>query len=232
MVTANTDGQHSDQGEETPEGNESGEESRSSGKEDRFAKMDARFELLNGSITELRQAILDSRRPTQAQVEVPDDDDDDQPLTPSKVRRAVNQAVAHASAANQGLADRKEWDNKAKSEFPLHDPEFMLNFRREWKERTDSGLDPKHPKAVYDVAKITARLYGSKKPAPKKDPETTHSSEAPSQSRQPAQRSQRSNISDDHPSVRFYTMKGNRTKDQIENFKKKLAEKEPRRSAR
>lgn len=225
------DGQNSGQESSGSEGSDSGKAPKG-GEDDRFEKMEARFELLNGSISDLRSAILESRRTTaQAPVQ---EDNDDEPLTPSKVRKIVQSSVANASAANQSLAERREWDQKAKSEFPLSDPKFLLEFKREWGEQTAAGLDPNHPRAVYNVAKIVARAVGTKKPAPR-DAETAHTSEAPTNSpreRQQSSRTTRTSVRDDDPRLQFYMMKGNRTKEQIESVRQKLSERDARGSKR
>lgn len=195
----------------------------------RYENLEARFELLNDSLSELRQAILESRSPGRGQAEPQVDIDDDEPLTASKVKKIVQSGLGNVMQQNQDLVQRQTWDDKAKSEFPLSDPKFLREFKKEWREQTSAGLDPRHPKAVYNVAQITARSMGVKKPAAKPDAETAHTSEAPTGSpstRQTAKSGSRSTVSDDDPRLAFYRMKGNKSKDQIEAMKQKLGERD------
>jgi hypothetical protein len=223
-----TDGQDSGQEDSSSEGSTGNTQGGQS--DDRVAKLEAQLELLNGNFSELRQALVESRRPAAAaEVEV---DDDDAPLTPSKVRKIVQSSVAQAASATQGLNERQRWDQKAKEEFPLNDPQFLLKFKQEWKEQTESGLDPRHPRAVYNVAKLVARSTGAKK-APAKDADTAHTAEASTSqpSRQSSHRAGRL-VSEDDPRLRFYAMKGNRSKEQMEGMRKKLSEKDSKRASR
>jgi hypothetical protein len=218
-----TDGQDPGQGASAPKEGDAGE-----GKVDRLADMEARFDLLNDSLSELRQAILE-RRPSAAPAPV-EEIDDDEPLTASKVKKIVQSSVSTVAAANQSLVQRQQWDSKAKEEFPLADPKFLREFKAVWKEQTSSGLDPTHPKAVYNVAQITARAMGVKKPVAKADPETSETSEAPTSAspaaRQARNGASRSSVTDDDPRLNFYKMKGDRTKDQIDAMKKKLGDRD------
>lgn len=224
-----TDGQDSGQ-EGVPSEGSTGD-TQGGRSDDRVAKLEAQLELLNGNFSELRQALVESRRqPAAAEVE---EEDDDKPLTASRVKKIVRSSVAEATSATQGLNERQRWDQKAKEEFPLNDPEFLLKFKREWKEQTESGLDPRHPRAVYNVAKLVARSTGGAKKAPARDPETALTAETSSSqpSRQQSQRAGRL-VSEDDPRVRFYAMKGNRTKEQIEGMRRKLSEKDARKASR
>jgi len=204
---------------------------------DPLTTLGARLDLMEHGITELRNAIVQSRNqqpaPTHnAQVEV----DDDEPITGSKVKKivegAINQAVNSSTAAGQ----QQVWDDKAKREFPFADPKFQLEFKKQWDDQVGSGLNPGHPKALYNVAKITARVMGKPgKAAPRQSsPDTTHSGEAPSgTSAAPTRRaSTASKISDDDPRLRFYLMKGKKSKEQIQSMKEKLAASDARKAAR
>lgn len=227
-----TDGQDLGQGDTTPEaGTAGGDTAGGDSKADRFSAMEARFEMLNESLSELRTAILARQgQAVPAQVE---EIDDDEPLTTGKVKKIVSQAVGSATQATQTLSERQQWDNKAKADFPLVDPEFQLAVRKEWREQLASGLNGNHPKALYNVAQIVARTWKGKK-QPKADAETTHTSEAPSTQRPASAQSGRRTptVSDDDPRIRFYAMKGNKTKDQIEAQKRKLAELDAAKGAR
>lgn len=232
-----TDGRDPGQGANAPEaGAAGGETAGGDSKSDRLADMEARFEMLQDSMMEMRNAFLGSRSQGAGQQSAADDIDDDEPLTPSKVKKIVRDSVASVANANQTLSQRQQWDEKAKSEFPLSDPKFLLEFKKEWREQVEAGLNPNHPKAVYNVAKITARMTGAVKKATKSDAETAHTSEAPTTTGQrPASaRSghQRSTVSDDDPRLAFYAMKGNRTKEQLEAMKRKLGEKDAAKGAR
>jgi hypothetical protein len=217
------DGQDSGQEDSSESGASSGD-TAGGGKKDRIADMEARFEMLQDSISEMRNALLSSRTPAQAPVE---DIDDDEPLTPSKVKKIVQSSISSAVGQNQSQNERQVWDDKAKADFPLTDPKFQLEVKKEWREQVAAGLNPNHPRALYNVAKIVARSSGVMKKPAKTDAETTHSSEAPSTQRPAsAQNGRRSGVSDDDPRLAFYKMKGDRTKDQIEAMKRKLSEKD------
>lgn len=239
-----TDGQNPGQAaalapaEEGDAGDDDARAGGESSKEDSISNLEARFDLLNDSLTELRQAILDRRSTNGAAAPQVPDVDDDEPLTASKVKKIVQNGLSNVVQQNQDLVQRQTWDDKAKSEFPLSDPKFLREFKREWREQTASGLDPRHPKAVYNVAQITARSMGVKKPAQAKpDAETAHTSEAPSSNPPPRAAANRggrpSTVADDDPRLRFYKMKGDRTKDQIEAMKQRLGARDAtKRSAR
>lgn len=233
MAGEQTDGQNPGQAASAAEGDTAGE--GADGKPDRLADMEARFDLLNDSISELRQAILDRRANGATAAPVVEEIDDDEPLTASKVKKIVQSGLGNVVAQQQNLTQRQQWDEKAKSEFPLADPKFLREFKNTWKEQTGSGLDPTHPKAVYNVAQITARAMGVKKPTAKSDPETTQTSEAPSANSpsRSARSAPRSSVSDDDPRLAFYRMKGDKSKEKIEAMKKKLGERDAsRRSAK
>lgn len=229
-----TDGQDLGQGAEASEAGAAGGDTAGGDDKDVVRGLKAEVEMLRESISDMRNALL---APRQQQGSGPQEDEevsDDEPLTPSKLKKIVDRSVAKAANANQTLSQRDQWDNKAKADFPLADPEFQLAVRKEWREQMASGLNGQHPKALYNVAQIVARTWkGGKKPA-KTDAETTHTSEAPSTQRpasaQPGRRSP--SVSDDDPRVKFYAMKGTRTKEQIEKLKRTLGERDAAKGAR
>ncbi len=231
MSGTQTDGQDLGQTTDVVETGAGGDTTGGDSKPDRLADMEARFEMLQDSIVEMRNALLSSRQSAQTAPEK--DIDDDEPLTPSKVKKIVRDGVAAGAAVTTNLTQRQQWDDKAKSEFPLADPKFLLEFKREWKEQVAGGLDPNHPRAVYNVAKITARTSGVVK-RPAKDPETAQTSEAPSgASRQNRQQTSRTSpISDNDPRLAFYLMKGGKSKEKIEAVKAKLAERDAKQARR
>lgn len=208
-----------------------GGESSSSGNS-KLENMEARLDLIADGFAELRQAILDRGGTHQQAAAALEEVDDGEPLTASKIQRIVNNSLKNVVADSTNLTQRQQWDTKAKEEFPLSDPKFLREFKKEWKEQTDAGLDPRHPKAVYNVAKITARSVGVKKvedPAERR--ETTQTSEAPSSRAQQVERrgGSRSTVSDDDPRVKFYGMKNDKSKEQVAAFKAKLSERDAKR---
>lgn len=236
MGTAKVDGELPDQ-TEAAEADGEGEDSSGDGataKEDRYGNLEAQIGLLNDTVVELRQAVIDSRKASPATQFTPDEEiNDDEPLTASKVSRIVNKSLTQAVKQSDAATQRSVWDGKAKEEFPLADPKFLREFKKQWNEQVNSGLDPNHPKAIYNVAKITAREVGVKKPAPKVDPDTVHTVEPTTRDSRPAasRNSAKSAISESDPRLRFYMMNGNRSKEQIESMKKKLADKDSGRRA-
>lgn len=191
----------------------------------RFEDLNARYDLLNDTVAELRDAVLSrGNSGGQSHPEV-DDLDDDEPLTGSKVKKIVSSSINQAVARNNQVSQRETWDNKAKADFPLGDPKFMREFKREWGSMTaDGGLDPNHPKAVYTVARTVARGWKSQT----KSANTTHeTSEPPSRASSDVTRPgsrKNAKVDDSDPRVKFYAMRGNKTKDQIEKFKTRISE--------
>lgn len=219
-------------GQEAPASKE-GDAGGGGGGGDSLADLKARFDLLQETVSDFTKAVADSRRQQTAPPPQVDDIDDDEPLTGSKVKKIVQSSVAAVAAQNRTLTERQQWDAKAKSEFPLDDPKFQMEVRREWREQVQNGLDPNHPRALFNVAQITARTWGGKKPSKTQDAETTLNSETPLN---PSPRNPRSGgssqskISDDDPRVRFYAMKHGKNPDKIKAFKEKLgAQEAPRR---
>ena len=192
-----------------------------------FEDLNARYDLLNDTVAELRDAIVQSRR-SQASAAVPqyDDLDDDSELTPSKVKRIVSDSIGRAVAQSTQVNDRQKWDDKAKADFPLSDPKFLREFKKEWNDMTGGGgLDPNHPKAIYQVAKVVAKGW-AKPQANRSTSSDSHTSEAPTNSPVASSgNTSKIKIDDNDKQLRFYLMKGDRTKSQIENFKAKLAAK-------
>lgn len=226
---ASPEGQDQDPGHVPEAGmtDDGGDEGRVDWK-DRFEDLNARYDLLNDSVAELRDAIVQSRQPVAAPQQVEDLDDDGE-LTGSKVKKIVGQEISRAVAQNAQVSERDRWDDKAKSDFPLHDAKFMREFKKEWGVMTKGGLDPNHPQAVYTVAKAVAR--GWNKPTKKAPSAETHqTSEAPTATPSGAPvstgSSRRVSIDDNDPRLRFYQMRNDRTKEQIDRFKAKLAAKD------
>lgn len=235
MSNQATDGQPGGQGRANAPSesqDSSGRQETSRGSED-VEDLKARVDLLNDNFAELRNAILTSRQGSgRAEIE---EISDDEPLTASKVNKIVEKNLTRAVASSTQLQERRQWDDKAKSEFPLADPKFLREFKREWKEMVDSGLDPNHPKAVYQVAKATARTVGVRKEPGRQEESSTQTSEAASSgtsSQRTERRGTRNAISDDDPRIRFYRMKGPKTKERIEAIKQKLGERDAKRRAR
>lgn len=225
MSTQTNDGLSS--GQATAEGGESDGGGGSAGGSSKIEDLEARFDLLNDSLSEIRQAILAQRGGGAVKQEM-EELSDDEPLTASKINRIVERNLTKVVASTANTNQRQQWDDKAKSEFPLADPKFLREFKREWKEQVESGLDPQHPKAIYKVAKDTARNVGVKKdPAAREDTESTQTSEAPTGNARRVERTAaRSSVSDDDPRIRFYQMKGNLPKEKLEALKKKLGERD------
>ncbi len=189
---------------------------------DSAADLKAQIEELQDTVGELRNAIISSRQAGASAAPVVEDDDNE-PLTPSKVRKIVQSSVANVAANNQNLSQRQIWDDKAKSEFPLSDPKFRVEFKKMWRDQVASGLDPNHPRAVHNVAQLTARHIGVVK-KPEKDAMTTQTSEAATAAAAPRSRQgSQAKIADNDPRLAFYQMKGKQSPEKLEALKKKLA---------
>jgi hypothetical protein len=228
-----SDGEHSSQhGDDTGEGS-GNVESRYVPRE-QFDDLAAKIDMLTDNFSEIRGALA-QRIASQAPVVEEEDLNDDEPLTASKVAKIVAKQTSAATQAQAAKAERQEWDRKAAAEFPLTDPKFQLEFKRRWKELTDSGMDPKHPRALYQAAKVAAQLMADRKqPTTKRnDSDGDHDdSEAPSSARQASASRRKSTIEDGDPRVALYKMKGNKTAAQIAAFKDKLAAQDARRERR
>lgn len=235
MVPKENDGQGTGQeGQEPAESVTTTEGGQgSSGKDAKIEDLEARLDLMNDNFAELRDAIVKSGKHNPApsadiQVEL----DDGEPLTASKVNKIIQHNLDAAVRSGNAKAERTQWDLKAGQEFPLTDPKFLREFNREWKEQVGSGLNPQHPKALYNVAKIVARTSGVKKEPVRRDPDAdpTQTSESSSGTRSATERrGAAKTVSDDDPRLAFYKMKGDRTKDQIDTMKKKLGERDAKR---
>lgn len=119
---------------------------------------------------------------------------------------------------------RQYWDDKAKQEFPVNDPKFKAQLKKEWEELRNDGLDPNSPRAVYRAAKNAALVMGIKeKKSQVTNQGTVPSAEAPAAVSQTKVGS-RSAIPDNDPRVQVYMMSSSkpRTKEQINDFKQKL----------
>lgn len=202
---------------------------------DRYGDLEARMELLSDGITELRNAVLESRRQAAPAPAVEEEINDDEPLTASKVSRIVQKNLNQVVNQSNNLTQRQVWDDKAKQEFPLSDPKFLREFKQTWREQVESGLDPTHPRAIYNVAKTTALALKAKGEQPARRQAAANDSPEVSAARgdvrQTSRPSRTPKIADDDPRVRFYTMSGKRTKAQIERMKAKLADRDSTRKA-
>jgi hypothetical protein len=238
MVPKENDGQAPGQSADGGEGGtttEGGQESR--GDTAKIEDLEARLELMTENFADLRNAILQNGKQSPApsadiQVEL----DDGEPLTASKVNKIIQHNLDAAVRSGNAKQERTQWDLKAGQEFPLQDPKFLREFNREWKEQVAGGLNPNHPRALYNVAKIVARTSGVVKKEPRqRDPEAdpTQTSESSSSSRRPERAGGAKAVSDDDPRVALYRM-GTPSKEKVEAFKKKLGEQDARkgRSAR
>lgn len=229
MVPNENDGQPHGQSAEA--GGEGGDNSEGGGGarggSSKLEDLEARIDLINDNFAELRSAILQKNAPAPSasvQVEL----DDDTPLNAKKVNAIIQQNLDAAIRNGNAKAERQTWDMKAGQEFPLKDPKFLREFQREWREQVESGLDPRHPKALYNVAKIVARSSGVVKREPqRRDPEAdpTLTSEPSSQGRRTERTGGAKAVSDDDPRVKLYKM-GGPSKERVENFKKKLGERD------
>ena len=212
-----------------PEGGGEGQgmgESAAQSDSDRVAGLEAKLDMLADNFAELRGALA-QRQPAVPEADPYEDLDDETPLTAKQVSKVIDRSLNRVVETNNQAQSRKEWDEKAKSEFPLHDPQFQRKLREVWKEQVVMGLDSRHPAAAYNVAKMTAQIMGVKKPQARKNPDTTHTAEAPSSGTTPRRStSPASKIDDSDPRVSFYNMRGDKTKEQIARFKEKLAEKD------
>lgn len=225
MAKTEHDGQDPGQEGAQDANTEEGHAGQADGGEDRIGNLEARLDLLNSGISELRNAVLQTRNAAPAAQAVVDEDiDDGEPLTGAKVSRIVQKSIASAVSQSTQVNQRQQWDDKAKSDFPLADPKFLREFQKQWNDAVNSGLDAQHPKAIYQVAKQTAAAMGtSVKQAPRRDADVRDTAETPNRGGAQAPRTATAKIPDDDPRVRFYMMRGNRTKEQVAAFKTKLA---------
>jgi hypothetical protein len=238
VETQEIDGQIQGQGEyEAPEAGAT--EGVTSGGEDyksRYQDLEAKYDMLLDGFEELRSTFLSSRQQAAAQ-QIPDDDlDDDQPLTPSKVKKIVSSAVGSAVSQSTQKNEQAMWDQKLAQDFPLSDAQFQRELKKTSKEMMSAGLDLKHPRALYECAKIAAKSMGitgrAAKPKTRQtQSEDEHSAEAPSSPG--AVRTAIPKVKmvpEDDPRVKFYTsVKGTKDKKAIEKIRVKLAEKDARR---
>lgn len=195
---------------------------------ERYEDISAKVDILMDGFNELRQAML-AKQTLQQQPSQDDYEDDDEPVTGAKVNRIVKKAIGTAVSQSQTLTLRQQWDAKAQQEFPLNDPKFQRELRKDWKELVDSGFDTSHPKSLYMAAKITASKF--LKESSKKESET---SEAPTLKggNQTPRTSKVSLVSEDDPRVRFYMMKGKKDQKRVDEFRAKLAEQDAKKGSR
>lgn len=231
METNQSDGQGSGQSGSTGEGNfnvDGGGEHRDpdSGRyvsKEEFQNLNAKIDMLTESFTEVRGSL--SQRNAPAHEEVEEDFDDDEPLTASKVAKIVKRQTERATAHQSAVSERREWDRKAANEFPLQDPKFQLEFKRQWKEASNAGMDVNHPRSLYHVARQTAQLVSASsqsRPKQNNSNEEFHDSEAPNSGRGGQSSRNSKSVGDGDPRVTFYRMKGNKTEAQVAKFKEKL----------
>lgn len=225
-IDGQTDGQMPPEGTEgqTMEGVTSGEVA----KDQRYNDLEAKYDMLLDGFEELRSTFLQSKAQPAAQPQV-DVDDDDEPLTSSKVKKIVSSAVG--SAVNQSTRKNEQamWDQKLAQDFPLSDLQFQRELKKTSKELMAGGMDLKNPKALYECAKIAALKMGSTaKPKKTQRSETEHSAEAPSNVAAGATpKAKVKMVPEDDPRVKFYTsVKGVTNKKTLERIRVKLAKKD------
>lgn len=201
-----------------------------------YDDLNAKYDLLLDNFNELRTAIVQQNNVRSTATEVVEEEwDDDEPLTGSKVNKIVQKAITSAVSQNAATSDRKTWDDKAKTDFPVSDPKFQMELKKVWNELRDSGLDPNHPRALYMAAKATAKNIGFKKSTKSTSKSDEFTSEAPTASRSGASRSSSSKVamvSEDDPRVSFYRMRGEKDPKKIEALRIKLAERDARKGRR
>ena len=204
---------------------------------EKYENLEAKIDMLADSFTELRSGLAQRSAASSAQ-EVEDEFDDEEPLTASKVAKIVAKQTQAATSAQAAKSERVEWDRKAATDFPLTDPKFQLEFKRQWRDLSNAGMDVRHPRALYQAAKLTAQIIETNRKATspgrerarKEDEDEAHDSEAPT-SRQSAatRRASKSSIDDGDPRIAFYKMKGNKSEAQVKAFKERLAQKDAKR---
>lgn len=237
-----TEGQTQDPGPGPEAGETEGDHSEATTEDTRSSwreEMDAKFDLLQDSVSSINRTLSNLSRPAPAATAAEDDDDydDEEPLTGSKVSKIVNKAIGKAVNQTNQVNSRTHWDEKAKSDFPLTDPVFVKEFRKTFNELVSGGLDSNSPKAVYTACQVASKSF--KKPAQKKS-SGTQTSEAPtpppSGMRTQTGSSRKVTVDENDVRVRFYKMKGDKTKEQVQRFMEKLsaddARKDQRRRAR
>ena len=222
------DGASGGQGDDTETTGDEGFVSKSE-----YNRLESQLANMNDRFDELREALVQQRSAAYQQqpAQVEEDFDDDEPLTAGKVSKIVQRETKKATSEAERTSQRREWDRRALEEFPTKDPEFERQFRRVWREQVESGLDGRHPKALYNVAKIVAKDFKKKDPKPRAPGgETT---EAPSTGMTSTPRGgKRSKISDSDERVAFYNMKGDRSPEQIARFKERLERNDARKDRR
>ena len=191
---------------------------------------EARMDLMSQGLNQINVHLANLGRPQMTQEKFEDLEDDGEPLTPRKVSKIVNQAVNNAVSQSNELTDRRGWDNKARTEFPIKNPKFEAEFNRQWSSFRDAGGDVKHPKAVYKVCTDTARVLGlNSKVADRRDPsKDIPTGETPAGSSSGSTVSRRvgaSKISDEDARVQFFKLKHADPK-KVEHFKKRLEAKD------
>lgn len=229
MDTQSIDGELGSQSEYTDE--PQGTEGVTSGGTDRYRDLEAKYDMLLDGFEELRGALIQSRQAPVTQQSFDDDLDDDEPVTPSKLKKVVSSAVSSAVSKSTKVNERAMWDQKLATDFPLHDAQFQRELKKTSRELMSAGMDVGHPKALYECARLTAKSMGLGSRANARVKSEDLTAEAPS--RQTEQRTatvKAKMVSEDDPRVKFYTsVKGNKDKKAIEKLRTKLAENDARR---
>lgn len=119
--------------------------------------------------------------------------------------------------------DKKYWDEKAKTEYPVNDPKFKTELQRVWQDLVSAGLDPAHPRAIYKAAELTARQLGGG--VKKADVKTYQTAEG---TREFAAPKAKPKVSENDPRVVAYKMFTNDPKKILE-FQKELEAKDAKR---
>jgi hypothetical protein len=191
--------------------------------------LEARMDLMMDGIGQLTSSVGRIAQYNQAPVqqEVEDIYDDDEPLTASRVGKIVNKAVNSAVNTSNEQSTRREWDTKARKEFPISDPKFEAQFNKEWKSFQDAGGNINHPRAVHKICSDTARILGigNKTTTRRSAASAEPTGESPSQTGvQTSRRAANAKILDTDPRVEFYRLRNSDPK-AVEAFKKTLEDK-------
>jgi len=227
--TQNIDGQLEGQSEYTDEPQET--EGVTSGGTDRYRDLEAKYDMLLDGFEELRGALIQSRQAPVTQQNFDDDMDDDEPVTPSKLKRVVSSAVSSAVSKSTRVNERAMWDQKLATDFPLHDAQFQRELKKTSKELMSAGMDVGHPKALYECARLTARSMGLGSQSKQRAKSDDLTAEAPSRQAEARTATVKTKmVAEDDPRVKFYmSVKGNKDRKAIDKLRTKLAENDTRR---
>ena len=139
------------------------------------------------------------------------------------VEAIIEEKLGSINSKVETQLDKKYWDQKAQSEFPVKDPKFLSQLQKNWNDLVASGLDPGHPKAIYKAAELTARQVGGA--AVKSDAKNFQSAEAGREFQAPKAKAK---VSENDPRVRAYKM-WNTDPKKIAEFQKELELKDAKR---